>query len=598
MKPERHEVDFGLLRRRRVIEEFRRSRPTGALRPPSPGTVADEAAAAFDRLGRALRDLSTSARDPSRLLAAFEPIDSLAESWPEDALPRPYRNSGRRISRMVTAFRQAMELFVEALYDETESAVQEHAKEGQRLLDEIGISDHAGSESGWPGLAERALGRLGAAPLELTRVDEELARSLSGRTPSDYPPGIGLQLFVLDAMVDDLFDRDNVDRLRGKFTEALERQPALLVLFSSKEWRSEAVRAGRLSASGWRSLGRALDDEPDDVEVISALLEVVGTNREAVLRFVLSTLLALSGRSWASLQADRAGSVLKAADALFPELELSQIDSALRHIGAHKAFDVGDDEVTVRLDGGEIVRYASADFLDRCLQALEVSAAAQYALFAWVSRQGIEWPTSPIERQRDREDALAFILGASSLTVIELTWRTGAIDIEVAGPARPWGPLVAAISGVIPDDVSILVLQGADDTGQYRVEADLGPTRAFLLRDPEASFDEESRLLLAALQGITCDGESQIPADWWPGIMGHAAGWRRGDSVRAQVIRLLAIRPLVEAQQDAAVTSDFHALLAAARAGQLVGAERHADAREAMTASSALGLGIGVEHIP
>lgn len=183
--------------------------------------MGDEAEAAFERLGAALRHVVDKGRDASRLIQAFEKVDSLVASWPEDALPRPHRNSGRRISLMLEEFRRAMELFVEAVYDGTIDAVQTHAREGQAILDRVGVGVSHEPIEDWQDLGRKALGSVAGSRLELTRLDEQLAGSLSHGTPSAYPAGFGLQLFVMDAIVDDLFDRANVEGLRTAFTHAL-----------------------------------------------------------------------------------------------------------------------------------------------------------------------------------------------------------------------------------------------------------------------------------------------------------------------------------------------------------------------------------------
>ena len=574
-KAERHEVDFGLLGRRKVIDEFREGRLPGRPGPADPETVGDQAEAAFDRLGAALRHVAQKGRDASRLTRAFEHIDSLVASWPEDALPRPHRNSGRRISHMLEEFRRAMEAFVEAVYDETIDAAQAHAREGQTILDSVGVGASRDQVEDWQDLGRRALGRVGGSPLELTRLDEQLAGSLSHGTPSAHPAGFGLQLFVMDAIVDDLFDRMNVEYLRAAFTRALgAAQPPQAALFLQSDWRAEALRVGRISTSGWRTIARVIGDDPDDIEIVDSLLSLVEANREAVLRFTLATLMTLSGGTWPSWQARTSGSIIKAADVMFASLKLGQVDSGLRHVGAHKAFDVQEDVVELRLDGGQIQRYSAEDFLDRCLHALEVTAAFQYALFDWVGTLGVEWPSSPLQRASDREDALAFMLGATGFDVLSTDFSDEIVEVTVTGERRPWGPIIAALSSILPDSVRILSIVGQDAAmNGFTVSADLGPVRDFLAREEGSEFDRQSILLIAALQAIQTDGESEVPSDWWPGILNHAANWREDDTVASQTRRLLALRPLVTAHGDPAVLADFGALLAAARKGLLRGDE-------------------------
>ncbi len=570
-KAERHEVDFALLARRKVIDDFRRNRLPGQPGQADPETVGDQAGAAFERLGRALRYVAESGRDASRLRQAFEDIDSLVASWPEDALPRPHRNSGRRISQMLKEFQRAMEMFVEALYDGTMDAAQAHAREGQAILDSVGVGASQHRTEDWQDLGRKALGRVGGAPLELTRLDERLVGSLSHGSPSAYPAGFGLQLFVMDAIVDDLFDRVNVDALRAALSHALaSQQPTQTALFLQPEWRAEALRVGRISTSGWRTLARVVDDDPDDMEIVDALLSLVEANREAVLRFTLATVMSLSGDTWAGCQARSAGANIKAADSKFPSLKLRQVDSGLRHVGAHRAFDVHGDVVELRLDGGQIQSYSAEDFLDRCLHALEVTAAFQLALFDWVGSLGVEWPSSPLQRASDREDALAFILGASGFKVVSAGFSDEVVEVTVTGEVRPWGPIIAALSPLLPSSVRTLSIQGRDGAlNPFTVSADLEPVRAFLAREEGSGFDRESVLLIAALQAIHSDGESEVPADWWPGILAHAAIWRDNDTVASQTKRLLAIRPLVMTHGDPSVLADLTVLLASAREGLL-----------------------------
>lgn len=574
-KPERHEVDFGLLARRKVIDEFREGRLPGRPGLPDPETVGGQAEAVFERLGAALRHVAQNGRDASRLTRVFEHIDSLVASWPEDALLRPHRNSGRRISHMLEEFRHAMELFLEAVYDETIDAAQAHARDGQSILDSVGVGTSNDPAEDWQDLGRKALGRVGGSPLELTSLDQQLADSLSHGSPASYPAGFGLQLFVMDAIVDDLFDRVNVEDLRAAFTLALgATQPPQADLFLDPEWRAEALRVGRISSSGWRTIARVIGDDPDDIEIVDSLLALVEANREAVLRFALGTLMALSVGTWAGWQARSSGSIIKAADAMFASLKLGQIDSGLRHVAAHKAFDVQEDVVELRLDGGQIQRYSAEEFLDRCLHALEVTAAFQYALFDWVGTLGVEWPSSPLQRARDREDALAFVLSAVGFEVLSTQLSDEIVEVSVAGEQRPWGPIIAALTSIVADSVRTLSILGQDaEMNRFAVRADLGPIRDFQAREEGTDFDRESVLLIAALQAIRADGESEVPSDWWPGILNHAANWREGDTVASQTRRLLAIRPLVNAHGDPAVLAELGTLLAAARQGLLRGDE-------------------------
>jgi hypothetical protein len=472
---------------------------------------------------------------------------------------------------MLEDFQRAMEVFVEAVYEETIDAAQAHAREGQTILDSVGVGASHDPVDDWQDLGRKALGRAGGSPLELTSLDEQLAESLSHGSPASYPAGFGLQLFVMDAIVDDLFDRANVEDLRAAFTHALGvAQPPQPALFLQPEWRAEALRVGRISTSGWRTIARVIGDDPHDIEIVDSLLSLVEANREAVLRFTLATLMTLSVGTWAGWQARSSGSIIKAADAMFASLKLGQIDSGLRHVAAHKAFDVQEDVVELRLDGGQIQRYSAEDFLNRCLHALEVTAAFQYALFDWVGTLGVEWPSSPVQRASDREDALAFVLGATGFEVLSMHLSDEVVEVSVVGESRPWGPIIAALSSILPDSVRTLSILGQDaEMNGFTVRAHLGPIRDFQAREEGADFDRESVLLIAALQAIQADGESEVPSGWWPGILNHAANWREGDTVASQTRRLLAIRPLVNAHGDPALLADLGTLLAAARQGLL-----------------------------
>ena len=259
---------------------------------------------------------------------------------------------------------------------------------------------------------------------------------------------------------------------------------------------------------------------------------------------------------------------------MFASLNLGQVDSALRHVGAHKAFDVQEGVVELRLDGGQIQRYSAEDFLDRCLHALEVTASFQYALFDWVGTLGVEWPSSPLQRASDREDALAFMLGATGFGVLSMDFSDEIVEVTVTGERRPWGPIIAALSSLLPESVRTLSIVGQDASmNGFTVRADLEPVRNSLAQEDGTEFEHEFVPLIAALQAIQTDGESEVPSDWWPGILNHAANWRKDDTVASQTRRLLAIRPLVTAHGDPAVLAEFDALLVAARQGLLRGDE-------------------------
>ncbi len=546
LRPERHEVDFKLMARRKVIDEFREGRQPGRPGPADPKTVADQAKAAFKRVGDALRHVARTGSGAPRLTQAFADIDALVTSWPEDALLRPNRNSGRLISHLLEQFRHAMELFLEAVYDETLGAAQAHARDAQAIIDSMGLDSNNDPVKDWQSLGRKALGRADGSPLDLISLDEQLATSLSQGNPASHQAGFGLQLFVLDAIVDDLFDRVNVEDSRAAFKRALETTgPPQADLFLESAWQLEALRVGRISNSGWRTIARAIGDDPDDIEVVDSFLSLVETNREAVLRFTLGTLMTLSRETWAHWQSQSSGAIIKAADATFRDLKLGQVDSGLRHVAAHKAFDVHGDVVELRLERGGLQQFTTEEFLDRCLHTLEVTAAFQYALFDWVGTIGVEWPSSPLQRTRDREDALEFILGTVGFAVVTANLTDEFVEVSVIGERRPWGPIIAALNPIIPTSARTLSIFGHDsEMNTFTVLANLGPIRDFQDTSEDADPDEKAVRLISALQAIRADGVSEVPPDWWPGILSHAANWRVGDTVASQTRRLLVIRPL------------------------------------------------------
>ncbi len=554
-KPSRHEVDQTVLSRRKRIEIFRAQRRPGRRVATDVGTL-DRVDLLMKRVIKGIGDWAVRGQRLEALLRAFEELDSLVEAWPPDALPRPHRAQSRNVSKLLRNCRQAMDLFVEAAYVETMDQAQALEIEANRYLSDTDLEE-VPRDFTWADAAKEAVRRVGVPSMGLTTLDQELARSIAAGGTERYPNGAGIQLFLLEVAAGHVFDRVNVELLKLETSRIIARRMSGFKDLATPAWRAEAVRSGRLSVSAWRTLARTIDSDPDDLEVADALLGLVTASREVMLRFALCSLLALNGENWATLQTKTSGFIIKTASDAFPQLQLEDSGRQLRHAAAHGAFDVTGSHVVVRLDGGGSQPYTHDEFIDHCLMAVEIAWSIHGALFLEATRSGEEWPIVPGQRQEDQQAAVELIFGLSGVDCVRIDWTTDGLQVEARGEPASWANLVAAVSPLMPESANTAVVRSIVDAQEIVVSADLAPMRAFLERDGDSTFDVDSQLLVRALLGITVNGATQVPDDWWMGLISHAANWRDGDMIAAQTKRLLAIRALVAMHADAKVNAFF-----------------------------------------
>ena len=566
-KSKRQEVDHHLVARRTRIDKFRAARHAARKEPPA---LADLNRVP-DLLQSALRSIGewcVKGRHLDRMLRAFEELDSVVAAWPAEALPRPDRNHGRRISELLRRMGIAVDLFLQAAYAETMGQAQELEAEGNNHLKASGY-DEAFPET-WTEIAAAALRRVGSVSA-LPTLDQELSQSYSTvREGSNYPVGMGLQLFLLDLVTDQLFDRANVELIRAEAHRVLSEQKPRLAALATDVWRAEALRTGRLNAAAWRTLALVVANESDDLETAEALLSLTETSREISMRFSAATLLAAAGEDWEQLQGKRTGFLIQQADKRFPWLQLGSAGRQLRDLSAHKAFDVADGRVVERLEGGGMRTYSGEEFIDKCLHALEVAWALQGAIYLAAGEAGVAWPSHLSERREDREAAMTFTCRLMNMDCSAIAWHHDRVELTVTGQPQTWPGVISALTPILPQSVPRLDIHATHgDHGATEVIADLAALRAFFDRPEDDPFDTEARLLVEALLSITVDGTQQVPPSWWEGLVWHAAAQRKGDTAADQARRLLSLRPLIARLDNPAITGTFSMALSAVRVGAL-----------------------------
>ncbi|NCD20947.1 MAG: hypothetical protein EOL89_13385 [Actinobacteria bacterium] len=372
---EPHEIQLDLDRRRRVVRAFKQARLDVAA-PHRSSASEDGLLEAMASVQRAVATTSRSGSEPEVLLAAFAELDSAVAAWNQPQ-PRPGRNRARAIGQGARLLQQGWLLFVEALAAPTIHDAQELAQRGQELLDEAasaldilkeGERFERLSEAGDLKKVFAALGadaaRLIGAPETLTTLDRKLAW-IYGRDPLP-PTGAGVQLHLYRCIAVASLDIEVFGEIARETETIALNGPVVAEICRTAPWQREHDRVTALLSAAGQGVLHSQQEDGTDLEVVKALLEVVMTCRDGIIRHVLATLHSGSEAEYVRLVRGSAGGLIKTSVDRFRGLHLDDgLSPAIRNAGAHLDFDIDDDGLV--LISGD--RHSAEEVLDKVVSA-------------------------------------------------------------------------------------------------------------------------------------------------------------------------------------------------------------------------------------
>lgn len=521
-RPAPHETQPDLDRRRRILDDLHAGR-----RPATPNTRPDDVAAAttaaLNLAQTALAAVASKGQDASQLLEAFAVIDQL-EADTSIPLLRPHLNTGRRMHRSFVKAREGIELFAESLGASSLDEAQHAAAAGQALidsgLDELEPTRHdVMSEQVDAGIP--LLETLGAAHADPT--SSATFTQLGGRVAqaTGLPEGdIGLQITIegLDVSTSSL-DRQRVLRLSGVAEKVLARKPDVL---DDTDLRDELLAALLQVDARGAALNNAVEGGETDLTLVSTALALVTTVRERGLKIVVMPLVTALGEvSLENLRRKKTGAVLRLAQRLIPELELSELDRTLRDGGAHEDF---------RIDGNVIIfnrgtlRLTAEEVADRVLAVTEYFTGIVRGVLVTMAKTGRTLPEPSQLPPRLRLEVIRYLLSVQGVTEPQLQNEGDRAALEAVGEVFSWPTLVAAITPLLPPETDTLEATLRTSTGStHHGRAHLEAYRTFATRDPEEQPYCCSNMLacMPVFAATRYDGQNPLDDDGWLGAAVH-----------------------------------------------------------------------------
>jgi len=543
---EPHEIQLDLDRRRRVVRAFKQARVVVAAPHRSSATEKDllEALASVQR---AVASISRSGSKPDVLLAAFAELDSAVAAWNQPQ-PRPGRNRARAIGRGARLLQQGWLLFVEALAAPTILDAQELAQRGQALLDEAASALDILKEGerferlGEAGDLRKVFAALGAdaarligEPETLTALDSKLSQ-IYGRDPS--PTGAGVQLHLYRYIAVTSLDLEIFGEIARETETIALNGPAVAEICRTAPWQREHDRVTALLSAAGQGVLHSQQEDGTDLEVVKALLEVVVTCRDGIIRHVLATLRSRSEAEYRRLIRISAGGLINTSANQFHGLHLDDgLSPAVRNAGAHLDFDI-DDEGLV-LIGGE--RFRAEALLDRVLAYLEVAMGMAMGLSLALGQLNVDIASSRHSSRRDREAAINLFLGTIGVTNIEVEHSDDVL--RVAGSATrdlDWMSTIAGLTPILKPSVAAVIGKIAVGEDRVLLEANLSAYRNFASR--HRNEDDLMVDLAEVVAATTVSGASLWSAQQWVVAAAKASEEVDGETLANRVRRIRRLR--------------------------------------------------------
>lgn len=569
-KPKHHEVQHDLQRRERIVVEFREKRqPSDRDISPVLDSLPSELDRAIKHVLRALADSSRTDRTADSLVAAFALLDQLVANW-QNQLPRPERNRGKIIGSALQKFAEGADLFVEALRAPDMLSAQNLELQGNTIFEEaesiladisrINQADEVFSEES-PSEALNNIGRsarqLAGYKSSLKELDQALRAGVGWESASE---GMGLQAHTIHSMALSSFDLDS-------FTQILSASDAAVGtgskgLMQSEEWKRRHARAAAFLGSAAASVHQGIfTSGSSDFEVAHRAVEAVATFRDGVLKHTLATMLSSSIEEYLTLSRKNGGAVIAKAASGHPELLLDEnLTPALRNAGAHADIDLS--EHGLKIDGN----YFSTDhFIDRFLAYLETVIATFVGVTLAVARHGIDFEYNQYLAPRDRDAAVALLLGAFSLHCDSVDVNDEGAIIHASGPAPDWMTLAAVLSAVFSDSITLGTICVATPSREHVFVTSLDRFRTHT-EGLESLDAKQSILRLTAITAASSlDGGSPWSKDEWDRVARAIIVREDSEDLRAWVRGIRELRGYAREAHLADVASACDDALAALR---------------------------------
>lgn len=569
-RPKPQEVQHDLQRRERLVTEFhsRRVEPDRDC-VPDLENLAKEHGEASKQVLHALSDAANSSRTADALLAAFSTLDQLVATW-QNPLPRPQRNRGKIIGDALTMFSHGASLFVEALRAPDMRAAQDLERKGNEIFDEsayaladldrLDEADNAFAESS----ASRNLNKIGQNARQLAGHESsisELDRVLrSGVGWESASEGSGLQSHAIHLLALSSFDLDAFTQVLTASENAVGGGARSFA--QTEEWKRRHARAAALLGSAAASVHQGVfASDSSDFEVAHRAVEAVSTFRDGVLKHALASILATSNDEYMSLIRKNGGAVINKAASTHPELLLnSNLTAALRNAGAHADIDV--NEHGLKIDGNS---FSIDEFIDRFLAYLEATVATFVGVTLGVGRLGVELDYNDYLAPRDRDAAVALLVGAFGLECETVSVNNEEVVVQARGPEPDWMTLAAALSAMYPNGVASCVLHVTSPSQNQVFRTSLSRFRTYTDGIELLGPKEVILRLTAITAASSLDGSSPWPMDEWDKITNAIIDRQDGDDLRTWVRNVREFRGYAREAQIPHVASNCDRALAELR---------------------------------
>lgn len=574
-RPQAHETQPKVEHRARIVQEFHEKRHPGVL-----------GVAHLDTYGREIKDatngvisaLAVASRDDTtakRILSAFRVIDGLNATW-NQPLPRPNRNRGRTIGRSLSSVVHGLEYFVEALGAPTMLVAQTLQKDGQKLLDEgHRIFSELDEIDRFDELTEKlpvtqimsalgtdAVSLVGEHGKGLSDMDARLQK-LYGRSES-IGAGIGLQLHMARYLATTILDAEQCHRIASEMEAILLARPSTRSLCETTSWQNEHGRVTALLSASTHMAGQSAENDATDLESVNAWMDIVIKCRDGLIRHGLATIGADTEEQYKKCIRMSAGNLIKSAADKYPLLGLNDgLSPILRNAAAHLDYDVTDAGFSTSVQGTPLYLTAE-EFADQVLAYLEVAIGLVFGLNTAVASLGLEIDLPRHMAKRDRDSIVGFLLGASGLKEIEISYAASTLQIEAKGSTINWLSALASVFGIIEPRIELATARIQNPQGDMHYQTALSPYREFFEESSE-EFSDRSLALAGVAAGTTVNGRSIWSEAEWINAAAAILIARPDDTTTSRVQRIKRFLQYVPAVQFPELAAQCKDLLAAVR---------------------------------
>lgn len=572
LRPRPHETQPDLDRRRKLLRELKCASPLGLVDiSTNVDDALDEIPMLIKNVTSALaRASKTTSRSARGLIEAFAELDARVVFWSQRQ-PRPTTNRGRSLGRSLQLLRGGLGVFADALGEPTMLAAQAKESEGQRLIDaaaeELNTLRAVGESEQL--LSADGLGRIGATARALAggdealeSLDEQLQR-IAGREESDRPLGLGLNLHLFRQLMLALLDLDEcLDVARV----AEENLGDLSSICLDPGWQARhGVVTAQFSSAAF-NLSRI--DDKNDLEAVSAALNLVMQCRDGVIRHCLATLLATDATQYHALMRQGTGQVIKQSSSWFPQLRLDEsLSQDLRHAAAHFDYDVVDGMFVTNADGTE-VQLGVDEFLDQVLGYLQTSVSLLVAILSATTVQGLELEISRHTPERDLLAAMAMLVGFAGFAEASVIRDKSTLRVSGEGDVEHFSTAAAGLAALVPETFERICARIADGQGATRVwEAPVVAYRDYSKRDPGLSEADGLVALARLMSAVRIDSQPAWNTDMWAGVAMLIFNQTDAWPLRERVRKLRAFRDLARANEQPVVGETITTILQALRQG-------------------------------